>query len=63
MCPCEIPSTAGSNSSSSSTLNSFLTNLCVEMNRMSRRIADEAERRAGIARVSDLRVFKLNTTM
>jgi len=63
MYPCETPSTAGSNSSSSSTLNSFLTDLHVEMNRMSRKSADEAERRAGIARVSDLREFKLNTTM
>ena len=63
MCPCEIPSTAGSNSSSSSTLNSFLTNLRVEMNRMSRKSADEAERRAGIARVSDLRESRLNTTV
>ena len=55
-------STAGSNSSSSA-LNSFLTNLRVEMNRMSRRSADEAERSAGIASVSDLRMVRLNKYM
>lgn len=54
-------STVGSNSSSS-TLNSFLTILRVETKWMASRSTDEAERSAGIARVSDLRMVRLNTT-
>ena len=60
MRPCETWSTAGSNSTSSSTLGSLLTNLCVEMNWISRRSADEAERSAGIVRLSGSRDVKLN---
>ena len=60
MHPCGTGSSEGSNSSSSSALNSFLMNLRVEINRMSRRSADKAERSAGIARVSDLRTLGLD---
>ena len=60
MNPPETCSTGGPSSCSSSALSILFTILRVEMNRTNRRSRDEAERRAGIARVSGLREVKLN---